>query len=174
MPVFHKTIDLLASQGYKDYKFVIPTVETTEAYIKKDVQNWSIKPILVPSNERYNVYANTFIAIAASGTVSAELAIMHIPAIVVYKMNPLTILLAHILLTVKWASLVNILMDKTIYPELLGGAVTPKSIVNLVKKLTLPNNRKAMINDLKAADNKWRKSHKNPAKLIADDILNSQ
>ena len=174
LPVFHKTIDLLASQGYKDYKFVIPTVETTEAYIKKDVQNWAIKPILVPSNERYNVYANTFIAIAASGTVSAELAIMHIPAIVVYKMNPLTILLAHILLTVKWASLVNILMDKTIYPELLGGAVTPKSIVNLVKKLTLPNNRKAMINDLKAADNKWRKSHKNPAKLIADDILNSQ
>ncbi|MBR4625322.1 MAG: lipid-A-disaccharide synthase [Alphaproteobacteria bacterium] len=172
LPVFHKTVDMLVQDGYENYKFIIPTVETTESFVKNEVKNWKTKPKLVKATERYNVYANTFIAIVASGTVSAELAMMHIPAIVVYKMNPLTWGLAHILLKVKWASLVNILMNKTIYPELLGNASNPQEIVKWVKKLTLENNRKFMIQELKSADDKWKISHQKPAKLIANDILN--
>ena len=121
--------------------------------------------------KRYDLYANTYIAVVASGTVSAELAIMHIPTIVVYKMNPLTVLLAHILLRIKWVSLVNILMDKMIYPELLGKNATPYNIMNCLQQLTLPAVRKQMIADLTAADSKWRKDNKNPATIIANDIL---
>ena len=171
LPVFHKTIDMLASQGYKGYKFIIPTVETTDSYIKKEIKNWACKPMLVSAKQRYNVYANSFIAVVASGTVSAELAIMHIPAIVVYKMNPLTVFLAHILLTVKWVSLVNILMNKTIYPELLGKRANSDAITDWVKKLSVTENRNTMIQDLKSADSRWRNSQKNPAKVIAEDIL---
>ena len=167
MPVFHETIDKLGQK----YKFAIPTVETTDKYIRKNIQNWAIKPDLIPSDKRYELYANTYIAVAASGTVSAELAIMHIPTIVVYKMNPLTVFLAHILLTVKWVSLVNILMNKTIYPELLGKHANPDSITDWVKKLSVTENRNAMIQELKSADSRWRNSQKNPAKVIADDIL---
>jgi lipid-A-disaccharide synthase len=36
LPVFHKTVDLLKRCGYKDYRFVIPTVETTDKYIRND------------------------------------------------------------------------------------------------------------------------------------------
>lgn len=171
LPVFHKTIDMLLAQGYKGYKFIIPTVETTDSYIKKEIKNWACKPMLVSAKQRYDVYANSFIAVVASGTVSAELAIMHIPAIVVYKMNPLTVFLARILLTVKWVSLVNILMNKTIYPELLGKHANPDSITDWVKKLSVTENRNAMIQELKSADSRWRNSQKNPAKVIADDIL---
>ena len=35
LPVFHKTIDMIHRNGYKDYKFIIPVVETTENYIKQ-------------------------------------------------------------------------------------------------------------------------------------------
>ena len=171
LPVFHKVVDLLVDEGYRDYKFIIPTVETTEFFVKKEIETWKTKPTLVAADKRYDVYANTFVAVVASGTVSAELAIMHIPAIVVYKMNPLTWALAHILLKVKWASLVNILMNKTIYPELLGSAANPKEIISWIKKLTLDNNRKIMLDELKAADDKWKKSNTKPAKLIVDDIF---
>lgn len=171
LPVFHKTVDMLVDSGYKDYKFIIPTVETTEAYIRNYVKNWKTKPELIPSNERYQLYANTYIAIVASGTVSAELAIMHIPTIVVYKMNPLTILLAHILLRVKWASLVNILMNKTIFPELLGNKAKPVAIVDCLQQLTLPHVRKKMMQELKSADNKWNQSKQKPASVIAKDII---
>ena len=86
-------------------------------------------------------------------------------------MNPLTCMLAHILIKIKWVSLVNILMNKTIYPELLGANANPKAITKAVKNLTKQTNRTAMINDLKAADDKWKKDGKNPAQLIAKDIL---
>ena len=167
LPIFNRTIDKLG----KDYEFVIPTVETTDEYIRKNIQNWAIKPKLVSSDKRYELYANTYIAVAASGTVSAELAIMHIPTIVVYKMNPLTMLLAHILIRVKWASLVNILMNKTILPELLGQKANPVEITNTIHKLTDAKERKKIIDDLKKADNQWTRSNQNAAKLIADDIM---
>ena len=171
LPVFHKTINMLTDCGYRNYKFVIPTVETTDAYIRENVKNWEHKPEIINSNKRYELYANTYIAIVASGTVSAELAIMHIPTIVVYKMNPLTVLLARILLRVKWASLVNILMNKTIFPELLGRKANAMSIMNELQQLTLPSVRNQMINDLTDADNLWLKNGKNPAQTIATDIL---
>ena len=171
LPVFQETADMLIRCGYKDYKFVIPTVETTDEYIRNDVKNWRVKPKIVSAKERYDVYANTYIAIVASGTVSAELAIMHIPTIVVYKMNPLTTLLAHILLRVKWASLVNILMDKTIFPELLGRNANPCAIVNCVQQLSLPSVRAKMIFELKKADGVWKHRDKTPSALIASDIL---
>ena len=173
LPVFHKTVDMLVNCGYRDYKFVIPTVETTEKYVREHIKDWKTKPVLVDSKERYQLYADTYIAIVASGTVSAELAIMHIPTIVVYKMNPLTILLAHILLRVKWASLVNILMNKTVFPELLGKNANATAITDSLQQLTLPHVRKEMLQELKVADKKWNHSKQKPATVIAKDILSS-
>ena len=138
LPVFHKTIDMLGN----DYRYIIPTVETTDTYIRSQIKNWETKPDLVDSKERYDVYANTYIAVAASGTVSAELAIMHIPTIVVYKMNPITVLLARLVVRIKWVSLVNILMNKTIFPELLGAKANPSNIVKAVHELTSEKTRK--------------------------------
>lgn len=171
LPVFKQTVQMLVNSGYRDYKFVIPTVETTKDYVQKHIEDWVVKPELIPGEDRYQLYANTYIAIVASGTVSAELAIMHIPTIVVYKMNQLTILLAHILLRVKWASLVNILMNKTIFPELLGNNAKPEAIVNCLQQLTLPSVRKEMIQELKSADKEWNKSGKKPSAIISKDIL---
>ena len=171
LPVFRKTVDMLVNCGYRDYKFVIPTVETTDAYVREQTKKWNIKPELIDSSMRYQLYANTYIAIVASGTVSAELAIMHIPTIVVYKMNPLTVLLARMILRVQWASLVNILMNEAIFPELLGSAAKPDAIVNTLQQLTLPYVRKEMLHKLNLADKKWNPKKQKPAKVIAKDIL---
>ena len=174
LPVFHKTVDMLVACGYKDYKFVIPTVETTDDYIRQDIKRWKNKPEIIDAKQRYNLYANAYIAIVASGTVSAELAIMHIPTIVVYKMNPVTIMLARMMLRIKWASLVNILMNKTIFPELLGRDANALSIMNELQQLTLPAVRNKMIADLTSADSLWRKNGTNPAQSIAMDILSDK
>ena len=173
LPVFHQIINLLNSRGYNEYKFVIPVVETTEEYVRKNIQNWEIKPELISANKRYDLYANTYIAVVASGTVSAELAIMHIPTIVIYKMNFLTTLLAHVLLHIKWVSLVNILMKKTIYPELLGKNANPNLIADYMENLTKKSIRNDMIKQLQAADNQWTKNNNSAAKLIVDDMLSN-
>ena len=170
MPLMRDIVDRLVRNGYRDYKFVIPTVETTEQYIKDTVKNWAVVPALVPSSDRYDVYAKTYIAIAASGTVSAELAMLHVPAVIVYKMNPITMWIGRRLIHVKWVSLVNILLNRCVYPECLGGDANVDSVLNIVQNLTIPSQRKKMISDLKSADKLWKKAHGGTCALIAEHL----
>ena len=166
MPLMRQTVEMLNACGYSNYEYVIPTVETTVDFIRTQVADWPVRPTLVSSDQRYDVYAKTYIAIAASGTVSAELAIMHVPAIIVYKMNPITMWLVRRVIMVRWVSLVNILLNRCVYPELLGGAATAENVVDCMGRLAAPAVRQQMIADLTAADSLWR-GDASPAARIA-------
>lgn len=170
MPIFRDVAHQLVANGYSGYKFVIPTVETTAGYVRDQVAHWDVKPELVPSSQRYDIYSKTYIAIVASGTVSAELAMLHIPAIVMYKMNPITTWLVRQVIRVNWVSLVNILLKRGIYPEYLGTDATSENILDAVQQLTIPSVREKMISALKSADNLWRRPDGTPAALIADSV----
>ena len=122
------------------------------------------------ARNRYDLFKKTYIAIAASGTVSAELAMLHIPTIVVYKMNPITTWIGKQIIKVKWVSLVNILLNRTVYPEILGDNVTPENILNAFQQLTIPSNREKIINDLTEADQLWLPHGKDAAQIIAQHI----
>ena len=173
LPIMRDVADMLSRNGYMGYKFMIPTVETTAEYVRQETSKWPIKPVLVPSSERYDVYAKTYIAIVASGTVSAELAMLHVPAVVVYKMNPITSWIVRQIIRVRWVSLVNILLNCGVYPECLGADATAENVLNAVQQLTIPSKREKMIADLKSADDLWRRPDGVPSQLIADGIKKS-
>ena len=173
LPLMRNIAERMARDGYMGYKFVIPTVETTAEYVHNETAHWRVKPMLVPSNERYNIYSKTYIAIAASGTVSAELAMLHVPTIVVYKMNAITTIIARILVKIKWVSLVNILLNRTVFPEFLGPAATVDNIMDAVQQLTIPSKREKMISDLESADKLWLPGTNGAATMIADGIKKS-
>ena len=172
LPIMRDMVDMLTRNGFMGYKFVIPTVETTVGYVKDEIARWTVKPDLVPATQRYEVYSKTYIAIAASGTVSAELAMIHVPTIVMYKMNPITTWFARRLIRVKWVSLVNILLNRGVYPELLGPAAHPDIALDAFGQLTIPSVREKMVRDLVGADKLWRRPDGAPATLIADGIRN--
>ncbi|MDR0803639.1 MAG: lipid-A-disaccharide synthase [Rickettsiales bacterium] len=163
LPIFRQVV---ARCSLRAARFYIPTTETTDSFIRNEIKDWPIQPTLIPFKNRYDLFARTDMAIAASGTISVELAIMHVPAIVVYKMNPITTWIARRIVKLKWVSLVNILMNKTIYPELLGGDCTAENIIKTMRGL----DAKKMITDLRRADSIWHKS-KPAAEIIAKDIL---
>lgn len=169
MPLFQDVVTWLENTEYMKYKYVIPTVETTRDYVAKCIRNWPVDVELVESDKRYELYAKTYIAIAASGTVSAELAMMHVPAIIVYRMNPITVWLARRLINIRWVSLVNILLNRGVYPELLGGAANCDNVINEFTKLTSPVTRRKMIRELSMADDMWCRGVP-PAQLIANDL----
>lgn len=171
LPLMRDIVDRLVRNGYSKYRFVIPTVETTVGYIGQEIKKWPVKPDLIPSSDRYDLYAKTYIAIAASGTVSAELAMLHVPTVVVYKMNPITMWIGRRLIRIKWVSLVNILLNRGVYPECLGGDANAETVLDAVQQLTIPSKRKKMIDALKSADELWRKTDGGAASLIATDIL---
>lgn len=170
LPIFRDVAEQLATGNGAKYKFMMPTVETTDKYIREQINTWTAKPELVAADERYDLYARTYIAIAASGTVSAELAMLHIPAVIVYKMNAITTWLVRRVIRVRWVSLVNILMGRGIYPECLGDDATATNVLNAVRGLLLPKQRNAMIKSLAAADKIWQRDTRGAAAIIADDI----
>ena len=171
MPLFKSVAETIASCGYRGYRFAIPTVETTKEYVQNAVQNWKVKPELVDAVARYKLYQKTYVAVVASGTVSAELAMMHVPAIVVYKMNRITTLIGHLLIRVRWVSLVNILLNRGIYPEFLGDRATAENVIDALDNIILPANRSRMSADLAKADDMWMRPEGVASKLIANDIL---
>lgn len=170
LPVMHDIACIIGNCGYRGYKFAIPTVETTAEYVAADVAKWPVPVELVPADARYDLYARTYVAIAASGTVSAELAMMHVPAIIVYKMNPITMWLARRVINIKWVSLVNILLNRGVYPEFLGAAARADYIMADFDQLIIPAMREKMIADLKSADKLWRPGGAGAAGLIANGV----
>ena len=171
MPLFKSVVSTISSCGYRNYKFAIPTVETTAEYVRHAIQDWPIKPELVDAASRYDLYRNTYVAVVASGTVSAELAMLHVPAVVVYKMNKITTLIGHLLIRVRWVSLVNILLNRGIYPEFLGEKATAENVVGAIDEIILPANRSRMCAELAAADDMWVRPDGVASKLIANDVL---
>ena len=124
----------------------------------------------MPAAARYDLYRRTYIAVVASGTVSAELAMLHVPAIVVYKMNRVTTWIGHLLIRVRWVSLVNILLNRAVYPEFLGEQATADNIVCAFRDMTKPGARDKIIAELRAADNMWVRPDGVPSKIIAESV----
>lgn len=170
MPLMREVAGIIARSGYNGYRFAIPTVETTADYVAAETAKWGVPVELVPSADRYDLYSRTYIAIAASGTVSAELAMMHVPAIIVYKMNPITTWLVRQVINVKWVSLVNILLKRGVYPEFLGPAARSDCVMEAFGQLTIPRVREKMIADLKSADKLWCRGDGGAAAMIADGV----
>ncbi len=169
LPVFQQVVEQIPNDKYR---FIIPTVETTDAIVRSAVSKWTVAPEIISSTARYNLYEKTFVAIAASGTVSAELAMVHVPAIIVYRMNWLTSIIGRLLVHVKWVSLVNILLNRGVYPELLGRAANAKNILNHFHNIADNQQvRRKMIIELSAADKLWRPNDDSVGERIAADLF---
>ena len=84
--------------------------------------------IRVVRQNRYDMMAACDAVVAASGTVTLELAILNVPMVVVYKMSPETYYLGKLLVRTKYISLVNLIADAPVVPELLQEQGNPGSI----------------------------------------------
>jgi lipid-A-disaccharide synthase len=92
-------------------------------------------PLRLVHDEPGLVYAAADAAIAKSGTTTLEAAIAGTPMVVAYRLNALTWALFQRLRRVEWVSLVNLVAEREVVPELLQDAVTPERLVAEVAPL---------------------------------------
>ena len=117
LPTFLEVVKQL-HERYNDFSFVIPTVSTVAAQVKKMVKQSGLPiEIVEGTKERHDAFKSGDVAIAASGTVALELAIVDVPHIIAYKVPKLTEWLARHF--IQFVNLSNILLGKEIVPELL-------------------------------------------------------
>lgn len=126
----------LLYQNNPNFVFALPTVKTVANRVKHMVRKYNL-PIYVLETEsdRYSAFQASCGAIAASGTVALELAMCKIPHIISYKVSPLTYFLAKHLVKIKYVNLTNIMLKRSVVPELLQEKCTPQNIVKHINEL---------------------------------------
>ena len=75
------------------------------------------------------------IAIATSGTVTLELALLGIPTVVVYKGNPINAFIARKFLNIGFISLPNLTLNEEVFPELIQKRCTAKEIIHAMNAI---------------------------------------
>ena len=129
----------LMAERHPNFTFLLPLAPTIDrslldshglaAYQKR-------LDIRVVSEDRYTMMTACDAAVAASGTVLLELAILGVPCVATYRVSPLTYILGRLLIRgIRFFSLVNLIAEREIIPELLQDAVTPERIAQELQPL---------------------------------------
>ena len=79
----------------------------------------------VVEGQTYDALAAADAAIVSSGTATVETALLDVPMVVVYRVTPLTALLAKPLVRTPFFSMVNLIAEKRVVPELIQNDFTP-------------------------------------------------
>ena len=128
LPVFGAALRLLADK-IGPFRTVVPTVATVRGAVAMGVHDWPGQPILVESlAAKYDAFAASRAALAASGSVALELAMAKLPMVVAYRLNPLTEALLKRVLKVRQVNLVNLVLATPLVPERLGPDCTPQRL----------------------------------------------
>lgn len=137
LPIFREAVERLEAP-VPGIRIVLPTLPELERAVSDQVASWRNPPIVVAGDAaRYDSFAAADLALAASGTVILELARFGVPTVLAYRGNPVTAYLVGRLLTVRFAGLANILLDREVVPEFLQQACRPDRLADALLGLIL-------------------------------------
>ena len=104
---------------------VLPTLRSVAAMVEDLTADWPVRPRIIEAPEaKRAAFAAADVAIAASGTVSLELAANGVPMVIAYDMHPVTMWLMQRMARVDTVTLVNLVSDTRVVPEFLGDRCT--------------------------------------------------
>lgn len=134
-PIFGAALEILR-HAYPDLRVVLPTLATVEPIVRALTAEWPVSPRIVTDRQiKRDAFASADVALAASGTVSLELAANDCPMVVAYKMNPLSFWLMKRAALIDTVTLVNLVSETRVVPEFLGPACQPESIAAALQEV---------------------------------------
>ncbi len=124
LPKFRDAVASLKEQ-VPDLVCVLATVPHVAGYVRVQAQGWPAPLHIVEGDtDRFAAFKAADAAIAASGTVTTELALAGTPMVVAYRLGWLTYALVRPFVTVRYITLVNIILDREAVPELIQNRCT--------------------------------------------------
>jgi lipid-A-disaccharide synthase len=102
-------------------------------------------PLRIVEGQTYDALAAADAAIVSSGTATIEAALLDVPMVVIYRVTPLTALLAKPLVRTPFFSMVNLIAEKRLVPELIQNDFTPARVsAEVLRLLREPSARDAL------------------------------
>ena len=135
LPRFRDAIATLSAK-HPGLAIVLPTVRGVASLVREMTGNWPTRPlILEASDDKRAAFAAATLALAASGTVSLELAANRVPMVIAHDFNRLTWWLMKRAALIDTVTLVNIVSETRAVPEFLGPACHPDPIAAALDRL---------------------------------------
>jgi lipid-A-disaccharide synthase len=114
----------------------IPLAPSVAQMVRQRTAHWRVPPILLSeSADKYDAFAASAAALTKSGTSTLELAMAGVPMLVTYRVNVVSHQLVKRLVKVSHASILNLILDRPIVPELLQYDATPERLALAVGAL---------------------------------------
>ena len=132
MPIMGDTLRLLPLGMVPVLPVASPVAEAARA----GAASWPVPPVLVTEDDdKHDAWAASSAALTKSGTSTLELALAGVPMVVGYRVNPVTAAIAKRLIKVRYASLLNIIADQEVLPELIQNDCTPDRLAGVLNRL---------------------------------------
>ena len=172
LPVFREAMALLA-QRIPGLVTVLPTIPHVAAKVAAATENWPTPlHVLNSEDDKYAAFDAADVALAASGTVTAELALSKTPMVVGYRVGGVTYALSSLIMHVKYITLVNVLLEREAVPEFLQSRLQPAALADAVEKLlTDPVARAAQVASLRQFDEMLGEGTEAPSLRAARALL---
>jgi len=134
-PVFGETIGRLAElRGRID--FVLPTLLSKLAQIEAAISSWPVKPRIVTDEKgKYAAFRRARAALAASGTVTLELALAEVPTVAAYMVSRLEAPIARRVIRSASTILPNLIIGENVVPEFHQERCTTDNLVSALEPL---------------------------------------
>jgi lipid-A-disaccharide synthase len=120
-------------------ELVLPTVPHLVAQVRAGVAGWAVAPrIVVEPADKAAAFRRARVALAASGTVTLELALAGIPTVAAYRLSVVEWSIARLLRmrsTLPSVILANLVLGENVIPELLQSACTPDRLAEALLPL---------------------------------------
>lgn len=127
LPIMLDTARLI-KERFSDIQFVIPVAASVDRQVVDGMIAASGVDLRVVDGKSYDVMQTCDAIIAASGTVTMEIALFGVPMVIIYKMSPLTYAIGSRLLQVDHVGICNVVAGERVVPELLQDDATPPKI----------------------------------------------
>ena len=139
-------------KDFSNYQFVIAGAPSQEySFYKQFLTNDQVHFI---SNKTYDLLSVSHAALVTSGTATLETALFKVPEVVLYKGSWVSYQIAKRIITLKYISLVNLIMDQEVVTELIQDDCNTQKIKQELEKIVNPVNRKGLLEHYTQLENK--------------------
>lgn len=155
---------------FKDYQFVIAGAPSQDFSFYKQIIG--AKNVGFINNKTYDLLSVSTAALVASGTATLETALFKVPQVVCYKGGFISYQIAKRIITLKFISLVNLIMDKEVVTELIQNNFTRSNLKKELSKILAPDQREKLFLDYYDLETKLggKGASRKTAKSIVSDL----
>lgn len=168
-----KMLSLMLSvvDDFSDYQFVIAGAPGQDKeFYSQFITKTNISFV---SNETYDLLNYAYAALVTSGTATLETALFKVPEVVCYKGSWASYQIAKRVITLKYISLVNLIMDQEIVTELIQDDCNPRKIREELQKILIPDNRSKILANYALLEQRLggKGASEKTATLIISDLI---